>query len=416
MSSTVWEDLKFNWDEIKEANKSLSILWNLYLFMERFSKLSKFNPKKELKDYEPEDLWMLSRLNEVIKSTTANFDNYKIHEAVRAYRNFMVEDISRFYLKIGKRRMADGRNQQAFLKTLYESLFSLTKMLSAITPFIAEDGYQLLFREHEGKESVSMLPWPEHDSTKLNPLFERQVEICREIGGVVAQLRQSVNIKLRWPLEEVVVVTDSTECVNALEHFSYITELIGNVKKTGIQQDMPSFVELRTKFNAMGPAFKEYAAAVSEALKGSDAKLVRKEMEERKVFEIMIDGRSYKVTPEMVEFVETPPKGYAEAPFSCGRVYLKTEVTPELYNEAMIREVGRRIQLMRKELELIETDTIEVNVICDSELLSILRGGEQSLAKEVKAKNLVLSEKQELKGKAKDWEIDDKEVKIVIKK
>jgi len=416
MSSTVWDDLKFNWDEIKEANKSISILWNMYLFMERFSKLSKFNPKKEVKDYEPEDLWLLSRLNGVIKSTTANFENYEVHEAVRVYRNFVVEDISRFYLKVGKKRMAEGRNPEAFLKTLYECLLSTTKMLSAITPFIAEDGYQLLFREYEGKESISMLPWPEHDSTKLNQLSERQMEICREIGGVVAQLRQNANIKLRWPLEEVVVVTDSTEYVNAVEHFSYIIELIGNVKKTGIQEDMPSFVELRSKFNVLGPAFKDYAAAVAEALKNSDAKLVRKELEERKVFEILINGRPYKVTPEMVEFVEIPPKGYAEAPFSGGRVYLKTEVTPALYNEAITREVGRRIQLMRKELELIESDMIEVNVICDSELISILRSGEQSLAKEVKAKSLVLSEKQELKGKAKEWEIEDKEVKIVIKK
>jgi isoleucyl-tRNA synthetase len=416
MSSTVWGDLKFNWEEIKEANKSLSILWNLYLFMERFSKLSKFNPKKQVKDYEPEDLWLLSKLSGIIKQTTAQLDSYEIHEAVRIYRNFMVEDVSRFYIKLGKKRIADGRNADAFYSTLHHTLLTLSQLLSPITPFIVEEGYQLLFREHEGKESVSMLPWPEHDSTKLNSLLEKQMEACREIGGVVAQLRQNANIKLRWPLEEVVVVTDSTECRNAVEHLPYIIEIIGNVKKTRIQEDMPSIVKAKPKLNVMGPVFREYSAAVAEAVKGSDARLVRKELEEKKYFEVFIDERSYKVTHDMVEFVEIPPKGYAEGAFSGGRIYLKTEVTQALYGEAIAREVGRRIQMMRKELELIETDMIEVNIIGDAEFLSLLKKGEQSLAKEVKAKSLILSEKQELKGKGKEWEIEDKKVRIVLKK
>jgi isoleucyl-tRNA synthetase len=415
MSSTVWDDLKFNWEEIKEANKSLSILWNLYLFMERFSKLGKFNPKKEVKEYEPEDLWLLSRLHGIIKQTTEQLDKYDIHEAVRVYRNFMVEDMSRFYLKLGKKRISDGRNPNAFYKTLHTSLLALSQMLTPITPFITEEGYQLLFRE-EGKESISMLPWPQPDNNAVNPLIEGQMDACREISGVIAQLRQNANIKLRWPLEEVVVATDSTECINAVEHLSYIIEMIGNVKKTRIQKDMPSTLEARPKFNVMGPAFKDYSAAVAEAVKKSDAKLVRKELDEKKYFEVSIDDRPYKVTPDMVDFLETPPKGYAEAPFSGGKVYLKVEVTPALYEEAMAREVGRRIQMMRKELQLVETDMIEVNVIGDAELLSLLKKGEKDLAKEVKAESLVLSEKQKLKGDAKEWEIDERNVKIVIKK
>lgn len=415
MSSTVWDDLKFNWEEIKEANKSLSILWNLYLFMERFSKLGKFNPKKEVKEYEPEDLWLLSRLHGIIKQTTEQLDKYDVHEAVRVYRNFMVEDMSRFYLKLGKKRISDDRNANAFYKTLHTSLLALSQMLTPITPFIAEEGYQLLFRE-EGKESISMLPWPQPDNNAMNPLIEGQMDTCREISGVIAQLRQNANIKLRWPLEEVVVATDSTECINAVEHLSYIIEMIGNVKKTRIQKDMPSTLEAKPKFNVMGPAFKDYSAAVAEAVKNSDAKLVRKELDENKYFEISIDDRPYKVTPDMVDFLETPPKGYAEAPFSGGRVYLKIEVTPALYEEAMAREVGRRIQMMRKELQLVETDMIEVNVIGDAELLSLLKKGEKDLAKDVKAESLVLSEKQKLKGDAKEWEIDERNVKIVIKK
>ncbi|QLJ52196.1 MAG: Isoleucyl-tRNA synthetase [Candidatus Fermentimicrarchaeum limneticum] len=416
MSSTVWEDLKFNWEEIKGANKSLSILWNMYLFTDRFSKLSKFDPKKHVKEYEPEDLWLLSRLNGMIKQTTAQLDNYELHEAVRLYRNFMVEDLSRFYLKLGKKRLADGRNTDAFFKTLHTCMLALTKLLTPITPFIAEEGYQLLFRESEGKESVSMLPWPEHDHTAINPLLEKQMEICREIGGVVAQIRQNANVKLRWPLEEVVVVTDSIEHRNGVERLPYIIEIMSNVKKVRIQEDMPTVLEAKTKLNLMGPAFREYAAAVAEAVKKSDARLVRKELEEKKTFEVMVNEISYKVTPDMVEFSETPPKGYAEAPFSGGRVFLKKDVTPALYEEAIAREVARRIQMMRKELQLVETDLIKVNVIADAELLSILKKNEQALAKEVKAKSLILSEKQKLKGKAKEWEIEDSEVKIVIVK
>ncbi|MEM3555934.1 MAG: isoleucine--tRNA ligase [Candidatus Micrarchaeia archaeon] len=411
MSSTVWDDLKFNWEEIKEANKTLSILWNLYLFMERFSKLRKFNPERKA-TYEVEDEWLLSKLNNLIKEATEKFESYEIHEAVRMYRSFIVEDVSRFYMKIGKKRLSEERNPDGFLKALHECLLSLTVMLSPITPFIAEEGYQRLFKK---EESVSLLPWPEYDKNAVNPLLENQMQVCREIAGVVAQLRQNANIKLRWPLEEVVVATTSTEHRNAVEHLPYVIEMLGNVKKVRIVEEMPSVVEAKPKLNVMGPAFREHAAAVAEALKMSDGKLVRKELEQNKVFEVEVEGRKYNVTSEMVDFRETPPKGYAEASFTGGRVYLKTEVTPALYEEALLREVGRRIQMMRKEMKLLESDLVEVNVVGDSEIISIIEKNKNELAREIKAKKLILSDKKKLKGKEKEWEIEDKKVKIIVK-
>lgn len=412
MSSTVWEDLKFNWEEIKEANKTLSILWNLYLFMDRFSKLRKFNPEKKV-SYEPEDEWLLSKTNRLIKEVTERFERYEIHEAVRACRSFVVEDVSRFYVKLGKKRLSEGRNPDAFLNALHNCLLQLTVLLSPITPFIAESGYQLLFRKD--KESVSMLPWPSAETGAINPLLDKQMEICREISGVVAQLRQNANVKLRWPLEEVVVATTSTEHRNAVEHLPYVIEIMGNVKRVRVQEEMPAVVEARPKLNVMGPAFREHAAAVAEALRRSDGRFVRRELEENKVFEVEVEERKHKVTPEMVEFLETPPKGYVEAPFSGGRVYLKKEVTPALYEEALAREVGRRIQMMRKEMKLVESEMVEVNVIGDGELISILEKKREGIAKETKAKRLLLSEKQKLKGKEKEWEIEGKKVKIVVK-
>lgn len=411
MSSTVWEDLKFNWEEIKEANKTLSILWNLYIFMERFSKLTKFNPEKKA-TYELEDEWLLSKLNGIIKQTTDKFENYEIHEAVRIYREFIVEDVSRFYMKVGKRRLAEGRNPDGFLKAMHQALLQLTVMLSPITPFIAEEGYQMLFKK---EESVSALPWPEHEKNAINPLLERQMEICREIAGVVAQLRQNANLKLRWPLEEVVVATTSTEHRNAVEHLPYIIETLGNVKRVRITEQMPSVVEVKPKLNIMGPAFREHAAAVAEALKLVDAKLLRKELEEKKVFQVEVEDKKYDVTPEMVEFIETPPKGYVEAPFSGGRVYLKKELTPALYEEALVREVARRIQMMRKEMKLVESDLIEVNLIGEDELISVLEKNKDAVAKETKAKRVVLSDKQKLKGKEKEWAIQNRKLRIVVK-
>jgi isoleucyl-tRNA synthetase len=416
LSNTTWEDLKFNWDEIKETNGTLSILWNIYVFLDRFLALEEFSPEKKVSDHELEDEWLISRLNSLVKTATESFDNNKSHEAIKLYKEFIAEDLSRFYIKIAKKRIADGRNKKALYKTLYDSLLTFLKLSSPVIPFINEEIYQKLFKKYEKSNSIHTFEWPGFEQTKINQLLEKQFEICKDIARAIANARQAASVKLRWPLEEAVIVTDSTEHRNAVERLPYIIEMLTNIKRIKIGEEMIKKIEAKPNFNSLGPAFKEEAPIIAEEIKKQNQLLMKEKIEKEGSFEIASKDKKYKINKEMVEFVELIPEGYSSALFNGGKVYLKTKINEELYNEAIAREVARRIQIMRKEIDLVESDLIRVNVIGDKEFLELLEKNKEKLVKETRAKELILSEKPELKGKSREWEIEEGKVQIIIKK
>ncbi|MBI4399710.1 isoleucine--tRNA ligase, partial [Candidatus Micrarchaeota archaeon] len=344
MGSTIWEDLKFNWLELKEASRVLAIYWNLSIFLERFYQ------KSENVKYEIEDYWLLSKLNSLVKFSTEKFDEYSLHEATRRYKDFIVEDLSRFYLKILKKRVNDNNNPEGALSALYTTLFTLLKLTSPITPFISESIYQKFFRKFENVESISMFEWPSTNLKLINPMLEKEVDTTDSIVAICANIRQAKNVKLRWPLEEVVIATNAAEVTSAVNNLANVLKTMCNVKN----------VRVTEKFQAN--------------------------------------------------------EDYGSNEFPTGTIYLKTKINQELYMEAMRREVARRVQIMRKEMNLVEKDLITVNIISKSELASIIEKEKNELMKDVNAKDIIISKEPKLEGTKKEWDIEDEKIEIIVKK
>ncbi|VVB66777.1 Isoleucine--tRNA ligase [Candidatus Gugararchaeum adminiculabundum] len=437
LSSTVWDDLKFNWDEIKEANRALSILSNLESFMQRFyvapekeekeigrrsekesddekkNAGAKARDEKETK-YGIEDLWLLSRLNTLIEECTRHFDEYETHMVARKCRQFIVEDLSRFYLKVAKKRIAAGENPETVSKVLFVVLFDVLRLMTPITPFIAESFYQEFYAKHKEKESISLFSWPRFEPKYVDPLLENQMEIVNEMVTALSNARQSAKIKLRWPVEEVIVVTKSTDAAAAARRLSGTIKILANVKNVKVEEKIASTLTLKPVHSKLGPVFKKDAKKAADAIEKADPVKLKKELEgEKKKAKV----EEFEITPEMVAFDEVT-EGYAGAQFSAGTAYVKTAINEALLSEAMAREVSRRIQMMRKEMGLVEKDLIEVNVSCEKELLALIEKREGEIASEVKAGKLKVSEKpMEIKqAHEKDWEIEEYTVKIRIKK
>jgi len=380
--------------------------------------LEGFNPaqtKLGEKDLELEDLWLLSRANSLIRDATKAMDAYEVHEANRRIREFLVRDLSRLYLKLAKKRLAEGRGRKALIKVLYDSLLAATRLSSPIIPFIAEEIYQNVFRKHEGAESIFLLGWPEHDPGRINALLEKQMGLSMEIASAAANARQSANIKLRWPLEELVVATQSTEARAAVERLSSVIEVLSNVKKVRLEEKAPMTVSFKVNKNRVGAAFKQKAQGIIEKLEAMQPGELRERLAEGK-FELEYENYKFPITPEMVEFTETPPEGYAFSSTPQCAVLVKTAVNEKLYAEALRREVARRIQMMRKELGLIERDLIEVNVVAPKEFLEIIETQKEALVREVHASKIMLSTEKRLSGTEKKWQIEEDEVEIIIKK
>lgn len=414
LGSVLWEDLKFKWEELAEAHRTLTIYWNLSVFLKRF-----YEGREKPVGYELEDQWLLARLCALVRKCTAAFESYAIHEATRACKEFIVEDLSRFYLKIAKKRIASGRNPEAALEALYKSMLTLTKLTTPIIPFISEAIYREVFAERERAESVSLLPWPTPEEPGADPTLEKNMHIVRNIIAAVANARSVADVKLRWPLEEVIVVSNSTEVRGAVERLAYLIEEIANVKRTRLEETVPKKIVAKPVHAALGPVFRKDAKVVAEAIEKLEAGEARKKLEAGETITVRAGGKEWAITRDMVIFEEKPPEGHTRAEFDGGEVYLNTKISRALFEEAMVREVARRIQLMRKELELVEKDEIVANVVAGKELLGILEKHRGALAREVKAKTLILSAKPELKAEGalkREWEIEEEAATIVVAK
>ncbi|MBI5347329.1 MAG: isoleucine--tRNA ligase [Candidatus Aenigmarchaeota archaeon] len=180
-----WETQKFSMKNAKELGKSVNIFWNVYNYFKTYTKL-------ETKAYELqiEDMWILSKLNSLIKSTTDDLENFRFHVAGRCIVEFIVNDLSRTYIKLVRER-----NDRAVNFTLTETLTKLTKLMAPITPFVAE----YVFYDLYGK-SVHTEKWPKHDEKAIDKKLEEQMIVAEEIVTMTNSIRKDHDIKLRWPL------------------------------------------------------------------------------------------------------------------------------------------------------------------------------------------------------------------------
>lgn len=227
ISNPVWEELRFNWNELKEAGADLLILVNLITFLEQSYPSKKLNAP----ELDADDNWLVSRLHSTLKEFRAGFDNYELHKAIKAVRSFLVNDISRFYMKIAKERIKSNKNKEGVLFTLYLSLFLTLKMLGSVTPFLSDYLYRRFFKKYETTESISLLEIPEEDPSLIDIALEKRVEIVKEIFSAALTSRQEAEKGLRWPLRKLYVETQSHEVAKALSSFKQMLSILLNIKE-----------------------------------------------------------------------------------------------------------------------------------------------------------------------------------------
>ena len=209
-----WEDLHFSWDGVENTSRMLNIFWNAYRFALPYMVLDKFDAgKADLSRYEknlrPEDRWILSRLNSLTEDVTAEMEGYQLHRIVRSISDFILEDLSRWYIQLVRPRTwieQDDPDKLAAYATIYEVLVRLCRLMAPFTPFIAESIYQnLVIGLAEEKEegvlpSVHMCRWPQADAARIDKRLESGMALVREVSMAASNARQKGGRKLRWPV------------------------------------------------------------------------------------------------------------------------------------------------------------------------------------------------------------------------
>ena len=412
LSSALWEDLRFSWEDAKNILRMLNIYWNAVRFAYTYMSLDRYRelPLDEV-ELSIEDRWILSRLESFNKLAMDAMENYHLHKVVRGFFDFVVEDFSRWYIQLIRPKVWEEKDSPAKLAT-YTTILRVVektaKIIAPFAPFLAEWIYQHFIKEFKNaEESIFFESYPKPDESLIDDELERAMDIVREIFEAVSNARQKAKRKLRWPLRKVVVESKDGEVKKAVEMLEDIIKSQCNVKEVEVVEEFEKDVAVKPNYKALGPILKgrvkDFAKYIDGLSKEEIAEILRKG-------EVEFDEVKLSVEDALIVEYKVP-EGYEFAEFSRGMVYVYTVLDEELKREAFAREVVRRIQEMRKELDLDVEEFIESVVDMDPKLVE---GWEDYIKHETRSVKLEFGMPGD--GYIKEWEIEGMNVMIGIKR
>ncbi len=423
LSITTWDDLKFSMEEVKNTHKLMNMLLNVVAFIKTYGGLDnyvydKYKSSKEYfaqikNDLQIEDRMLISLINSLVKNTKENFNKFNIHTSVNEMEKF-INILSRYYLKLIRHRVwmeKESREKDTAYFTLFYTMDKFCKILSPPAPHIAEYIYGTLFTPTT-EESVHLCSFPEYDESLIDEKLNTKLELCNDIVNCVLSAREKAKIKLRWPIREINVniQNDKTSDLHEVEQ-AILT--LANAEKISYEK-INTTRKIKPNYASLGKKFREKTAEVVNIIgKISD--------EECKIIDR--DGRikikGLEITQEDIKTETLLPEGIVGEKFDGGIVYISTEIDEDLFRIGIAREVIRRIQTMRKDLDLEELDVVECVIEGDEEFSSTINDSKALIEHETRTKiNLVTlhSEKISEIYYVKDWEIEEFEVRIGMKK
>ena len=417
------EDMQFSWETTEKMQRRLNILWNVTRFPLPYMAADEFEPEQtSVTDLEDElelvDRWILSRLDTTIQTVTESMEAFENDEALEALLEFVVEDVSRFYVQEVRERMwaeADSPSKRAAYATLYRVLEDTVAMMAPFAPLASEPLYGALIGDH-GHPTVHMVDWPEELGTR-DPALESEVRAVRAVEEAGSNARQRAERKLRWPVERVVVDVDDEALAAAVAaRRELVTERL-NAREVLVVGPGESWSAVsysaQADMSLLGPEFGDDAGAIVGAL--NEARVEDPTLEALEDAVAEATGLDVSLTEEMVEFVTETPEAVSDSSFQAlegsGVVYVDTTVTEEIESEGYAREVIRRIQEMRKELDLDIEEEIVVELGVDDERISkLISRHEQLVAREVRAETFESIDD----GYRQRWDVEDIEMEIAI--
>ncbi|MCG7854252.1 MAG: class I tRNA ligase family protein, partial [Methanoregulaceae archaeon] len=389
-SSAPWDDLKFNWDGVKTVNRAMNIFWNVYRFPLPYMILDEFLPTagegggwdaagvaSRRERMAPEDRWILSRMNTCAVTIDAALKERQLHRATRTLISFILEDLSRWYVQLVRPRMwleGESAAKTDAYETISYVLRRLCGLLAPFTPHITEQMYRNL-RLPGDPESIHMTCWFSGDMQLIDERLEEEMATVRSFDEAQANARQTGRRKLRWPVVECVVVTADDAVASAIENLNDICRDRANARTVRVLKGAYDRSGWRAEpvMKAIGPAFGKKGALVRELIAESDAASIRASHDQGETVTLSRDGESFDISPGMVTFVEELPPEIFQAQMTGGIVYIDTTLTPELEAEGYAREVIRRIQEMRRQLDLRVEDCIAAGaVIADERVAGLI--------------------------------------------
>ena len=415
-----WHNVNFDEDQVREVvGRFLLTLYNTDSFYRTYSQLDDFGPGSEAPppaERPPLDRWLLSRLQHLVEEVTGQLEVYEIHKAARAVEHFLVYDLSNWYVRRSRRRVWIGgmtEDKAACYGTLRDALDTLAKLCAPLIPFITEHIYQGLRGEND-PVSVHLTDWPAGDPTLRDEGLEAAMDVAREISEAVRAMRAAADIKNRQPLRRVILVGEGEG--EALAATPVLDDLIAeeaNVKAVERSASMEGFLQRRVRPNmgSLGPRYKGEANQAGEAIRNADPTVLLETLERDGSMELP-GGWTVTMDDLMVDLVDRGE--FRTSPVGDVTVVLEIELDEELLAEGLVREVVRRVQEMRKEMDLDLEERVDLSIALDDIGQGRLRQHLEHLKEEVRADDVSIGSSlaSGAVGVERTWDIDGNQVVI----
>ncbi len=444
-NSSPWENLKFDPEGVDEVRrKFFGTLYNTYGFFALYANVdgwgispnqtgetqSRENRIESMSgvnaEYSEIDKWILSKLNSLVKEVTEAYEAYEPTKAGRAISDFVQDDLSNWYVRLNRKRFWGGEmnaDKEAAYTTLYTCLKTVAQLMAPNAPFYADR----LYRDLTG-ETVHLSTWPKADEALINKTLERQMYLAQQATSTILSLRKRAEKNVRQPLQKAVIPTPDSETTDALLHVSDLIKSEVNVKELVIvpaeQSEIRLVKKIKPNFKVLGKKvganMKALAAAIS-AMSQEDIEKMEKEGTFNFELSTSLNSQpstlNYTLIPEDVEILTEDMPGWLVANNGILTVALDIELTDELIEEGIARELINRIQNLRKSSGLEITDRIEIELEDRPEIHNAVLHCGDYIASQVLATKLELSNSEALKlSNSEALEMDGYNVNINIKK
>ncbi len=395
-------NLIFGFHRAEETRRRFIIpFWNVYSFFTTYAEIDGWTP--ELAAFDPDrpegptpesenplDRWILGRLNETVAGVSSDLENSSAYGATQAFES-LLDDLSNWYVRRSRRRYwkseTDTDKSTAYL-TLWHVLVKMSRALAPVIPFLTEDIYQNLVRSvfPEARESIHHTLWPEADQDAIDSKLIDQMKLARETASQGLSARSNAGIKVRQPLSRVLVYVKEGRA----ELDPAIKEIVRdelNIKELAFVEDPGSLLSYKIlpDNKLLGPKYGAEFPKIKSALAGLNPDLVADLVNEDKEVPLEVEGKTIMLEPEEVLVRTEGAAGLSTVDSKLLTVAIDTEITPDLRDEGLAREIVRRIQDFRKQADFDIADRIALVYQATPELKKALEAHREYIMQETLA-------------------------------
>ncbi len=367
-----WDNLKFDIDGIVEVKrKFFGTLYNTYSFFALYANIDDFAYSEgeiPLQERPEIDRWILSELHTLIKTVDEAYADYEPTKATRAISDYVQENLSNWYVRLCRRRFWKGDYQQdkiSAYQTLYTCLLTVAKLSAPVAPFFMDRLYKdLTAATHtEIFDSVHLSNFPKYDASIVDAALESKMQKAQQISSLVLSIRQKEKIKVRQPLQKVMIPVLNKQQRQEIEAVADLIKSEVNVKEIVLLDDASGILvkQIKPNFKVLGPAYGKQMKQIAQAVAQFSQEDIQ-EIEQIGEISIVIENKTINLQLKEVEISSQDIEGWLVASSGSLTVALDVTMTDDLKKEGIARELVNRIQNMRKDSGFEVTDKIDVKI------------------------------------------------------